>query len=105
MEREGTSADLGVRGQIQSESVQIGIAMQHLGALLLELGRTMLTLRMGQSSVCFHYFHLGFGLLSFDKILFMIIFNFQAESVVNAGPAVYISPSGPNPIMVQVCHF
>ncbi|XP_004499322.1 uncharacterized protein [Cicer arietinum] len=74
MEREGTSADLGIRGQIQSESVQIGIAMQHLGALLLELGRTMLTLRMGRSS---------------------------AESVVNAGPAVYISPSGPNPIMVQ----
>ncbi|WJX15593.1 hypothetical protein P8452_05717 [Trifolium repens] len=74
MEREGTSADLGIRGQIQSESAQIGIAMQHLGALLLELGRTMLTLRMGRSS---------------------------AESVVNAGPAVYISPSGPNPIMVQ----
>jgi hypothetical protein len=58
MEREGTSADLGIRGQIQSESAQIGIAMQHLGALLLELGRTMLTLRMGRSSVCFHYFHL-----------------------------------------------
>ncbi|KAK7382910.1 hypothetical protein VNO78_28574 [Psophocarpus tetragonolobus] len=74
LEREGTSDDLRVRGQIQSESVQIGLAMQHLGALLLELGRTMLTLRMGQSS---------------------------AESVVNAGPAVYISPSGPNPIMVQ----
>ncbi|XP_045832128.1 ubiquitin-like domain-containing protein CIP73 isoform X1 [Trifolium pratense] len=74
MEREGTSADLGIRGQIQSESAQIGIAMQHLGALLLELGRTMLTLRMGRS---------------------------PAESVVNAGPAVYISPSGPNPIMAQ----
>ncbi|KAL2575106.1 hypothetical protein AAZV13_17G228000 [Glycine max] len=74
LEREGTSADLRVRDQIQSESVQIGLAMQHLGALLLELGRTMLTLRMGQSS---------------------------AESVVNTGPAVYISPSGPNPIMVQ----
>lgn len=27
----------------------------------------------------------------------------QAESSVHAGPAVYISPSGPNPIMVQVC--
>lgn len=26
----------------------------------------------------------------------------QAESAVNAGPAVYISPAGPNPIMVQV---
>ncbi|XP_057423073.1 ubiquitin-like domain-containing protein CIP73 isoform X2 [Lotus japonicus] len=74
LEQEGTSTDLGMRGQIQSESMQIGLAMQHLGALLLELGRTMLTLRMGQS---------------------------YAESVVNAGPAVYISPSGPNPIMVQ----
>ncbi|CAL0333178.1 unnamed protein product [Lupinus luteus] len=74
LEREGTSSDPSIRGQIQSESVQTGIAMQHLGALLLELGRTMLTLRMGQS---------------------------YAESVVNAGPAVYISPSGPNPIMVQ----
>ncbi|RDX76796.1 Large proline-rich protein BAG6 [Mucuna pruriens] len=74
LDREGTSADPHIRDQIKSESVQIGIAMQHLGALLLELGRTMLTLRMGQSS---------------------------AESVVNAGPAVYISPSGPNPIMVQ----
>ncbi|KAK8472935.1 hypothetical protein PHAVU_001G001400 [Phaseolus vulgaris] len=74
LERERASADPRIRGQIQSESVQIGLAMQHLGALLLELGRTMLTLRMGQSS---------------------------AESVVNAGPAVYISSSGPNPIMAQ----
>lgn len=40
----------------------------------------------------------------FYKILFTVILIFQAESVVNAGPAVYISPSGPNPIMVQVCH-
>ncbi|XP_015884148.1 ubiquitin-like domain-containing protein CIP73 isoform X3 [Ziziphus jujuba] len=74
LEQEGGSSDLTLRGQIQSESVQVGFAMQHLGALLLELGRTILTLRMGQT---------------------------PAESVVNAGPAVYISPSGPNPIMVQ----
>ncbi|KAI4336722.1 hypothetical protein L6164_015213 [Bauhinia variegata] len=74
LEREGTTSDPGIRGQIQSEAVQIGLIMQHLGALLLELGRIILTLRMGQSA---------------------------AESVVNAGPAVYISPSGPNPIMVQ----
>lgn len=26
----------------------------------------------------------------------------QSEAVVNAGPAVFISPNGPNPIMVQV---
>lgn len=27
----------------------------------------------------------------------------QSESVVNSGPAIFISPSGPNPMMVQVC--
>ncbi|KAK4351801.1 hypothetical protein RND71_027319 [Anisodus tanguticus] len=74
LEREGVSSDPSVRGQVQTESVLIGQAMQHLGALLLELGRTILTLRMGQS---------------------------PADSSVNAGPAVYISPTGPNPIMVQ----
>ncbi|GFS31908.1 ubiquitin-like superfamily protein [Actinidia rufa] len=74
LEQDSDSTDHTVRGQIQRESTQVGMAMQHLGALLLELGRTILTLRMGQS---------------------------PAESYVNAGPAVYISPSGPNPIMVQ----
>ncbi|KAL3840153.1 hypothetical protein ACJIZ3_024744 [Penstemon smallii] len=74
LDQEGGSNDPAVRGQVQTESVQLGIAMQHLGSLLLELGRTLLTLRMGQS---------------------------PAESFVNAGPAVYISPSGPNPLMVQ----
>ncbi|KAL6216316.1 hypothetical protein ACLB2K_009539 [Fragaria x ananassa] len=74
LEQEGASADPAARGQIQTESIQVGLAMQHLGALLLELGRTIWTLRMGQS---------------------------PGEAVVNAGPAVYISPSGPNPIMVQ----
>ncbi|KAK4429464.1 Ubiquitin-like domain-containing protein CIP73 [Sesamum alatum] len=74
LNQEGGSNDPVVRGQLQTESTQLGMGMQHLGALLLELGRTILTLRMGQS---------------------------PAESFVNAGPAVYISPSGPNPIMVQ----
>ncbi|KAK9072923.1 hypothetical protein SSX86_009359 [Deinandra increscens subsp. villosa] len=74
IEEEEGSSDVTVRTQIQTEAMQSGLAMQHLGALLLELGRTMLTLRIGQSPV---------------------------ESSVNAGPAVYISPSGPNPIMVQ----
>ncbi|XP_062098620.1 ubiquitin-like domain-containing protein CIP73 isoform X2 [Humulus lupulus] len=74
LEQDRESTDPTVRGQIQTESMQVGLAMQHLGTLLLELGRTILTLRMGQT---------------------------PAESIVNAGPAVYISPSGPNPIMVQ----
>ncbi|KAI3787596.1 hypothetical protein L1987_42179 [Smallanthus sonchifolius] len=74
LEEEESCTDPTVRTQIQSEAMQSGLAMQHLGALLLELGRTILTLRIGQS---------------------------PAESSVRAGPAVYISPSGPNPIMVQ----
>ncbi|KAK8297540.1 hypothetical protein V6Z12_D05G195300 [Gossypium hirsutum] len=74
IEQERNSTDPALRGQIQTESAQVGLTMQHLGALLLELGRTILMLRMGHS---------------------------PAESSVNAGPAVYISPSGPNPIMVQ----
>ncbi|KAJ0427423.1 putative Ubiquitin-like domain-containing protein [Helianthus annuus] len=74
LEEEESITDPTIRTQIQSEAMQAGLAMQHLGALLLELGRTMLTLRIGQS---------------------------PAESSVHAGPAIYISPSGPNPIMVQ----
>ncbi|KAJ4878320.1 Ubiquitin-like superfamily protein [Raphanus sativus] len=74
LEQDGSSSDPALRSQIQSEAIHAGLAMQHLGALLLELGRTLLTLRMAQS---------------------------QELSYVNAGPAVYISPSGPNPIMVQ----
>ncbi|KAM7258345.1 hypothetical protein ACFE04_014086 [Oxalis oulophora] len=66
--------DRSVRGQIQVEAMRLGLVMQHLGSLFLELGRAMMTLRMGQSS---------------------------AESSVNAGPAVYISTSGPNTIMVH----
>ncbi|KAK2995123.1 hypothetical protein RJ640_020763 [Escallonia rubra] len=74
VEQERGSTDPVVRSQIQSESMVVGLLMQQIGALLLELGRTMLTLRMGRS---------------------------PDESSVNAGPAVYISPAGPNPIMVQ----
>ncbi|XP_076912681.1 ubiquitin-like domain-containing protein CIP73 [Bidens hawaiensis] len=74
LEEEESITDPTVRTQIQSEAMQSGLAMQHLGALLLELGRTMLTLRVGQS---------------------------PAESSVHSGPAVYISTSGPNSIVVQ----
>ncbi|XP_047322118.1 ubiquitin-like domain-containing protein CIP73 [Impatiens glandulifera] len=74
LEREGSSMDPTIRGQIQTESIQVGMAMQHLGSLLLELGRTILSLRMGQT---------------------------PAESFVSSGHAVYISSFGPNPIMVQ----
>lgn len=74
LENENMVTEPLLRSRIQSIAMWNGVMMQELGALLLELGRATLTLRMGQS---------------------------HAESVVNAGPAVYISPSGPNPIMVQ----
>ncbi|WOL16803.1 large proline-rich protein BAG6 isoform X2 [Canna indica] len=74
LRREANSSDPMVRSQIQSDAMQMGLVMQHLGAMLLELGRTTMMLRMGSS---------------------------PDESFVNAGSAVYISPTGPNPIMVQ----
>ncbi|KAF5740922.1 large proline-rich protein BAG6 isoform X2 [Tripterygium wilfordii] len=74
LEQDGASSDPAIRGQIQTESGTLGLAMQHLGALFLELGRAILMLRMGHS---------------------------PEEFSVNAGPAVYISSLGPNPIMVQ----
>lgn len=66
--------DPSVRSSTQCTVRRAGILVHNLGALLLELGRTMMTLRLGQT---------------------------PAEAVVNSGPAVFISPSGPNPIMVQ----
>ncbi|PIA45619.1 hypothetical protein AQUCO_01600085v1 [Aquilegia coerulea] len=61
-----------MRNSIQTSAMRMGIALQNLGTLLLELGRTTMTLRMGQT---------------------------PSDAVVNAGPAVFISTSGPNPIM------
>ncbi|XP_077217668.1 ubiquitin-like domain-containing protein CIP73 [Tasmannia lanceolata] len=66
------------RMSIQSRTMRSGVLLQNLGALLLELGRTTMTLRMGRT---------------------------PSEAVVNAGPAVFISRSGPNPIMVQPVPF
>ncbi|XP_078182239.1 ubiquitin-like superfamily protein isoform X5 [Carex rostrata] len=74
LERDAGSTDGPVRQAIQGEAFQAGISMQHIGAMLLELGRTTMTLRMGSS---------------------------PEESVVNSGPSVYINANGPNPIMVQ----
>ncbi|CAM0948176.1 unnamed protein product [Alopecurus aequalis] len=74
IQRDAATTDTSIRSQIQSESAHLGVAMQHLGAMFLELGRTMMMLRMGAS---------------------------PANAYVNAGSAVYINPTGPNPIMVQ----
>ncbi|GJR53323.1 large proline-rich protein bag6-A isoform X1 [Tanacetum coccineum] len=66
------------RSRMQTNALRSGALLQNLGAFLLELGRTTMTLRLGQSST---------------------------DAVVNAGPAVFISTSGPNPIMVQPLPF
>ncbi|MBA0873918.1 hypothetical protein Goshw_009165, partial [Gossypium schwendimanii] len=64
--------DTSARMIAQSNAWRIGVLLHNLGSLLLELGRTTMTLRLGQT---------------------------PSEAVVNAGPAVFISPSGPNPLM------
>lgn len=106
MEQDSSSTDPTVRGQIQEESVQVGLRMQQFGSLLLELGRTILTLRMGQSPVSFCWFWIILVYTVIQncdlKLYHRIFLLLQAESVINAGPAVYISPMGPNPLMVQV---
>ncbi|KAL0394300.1 UNVERIFIED_CONTAM: Ubiquitin-like domain-containing protein CIP73 [Sesamum latifolium] len=66
------------RSRIQSNAIRSGALFQNLGALLLELGRAIMTLRMGQT---------------------------PADALVNAGPSVFISSAGPNPIMVQPLPF
>lgn len=40
------------RLRMQSNALRSGAFLQNLGAFLLELGRTTMTLRLGQSSVC-----------------------------------------------------
>ncbi|MCO5565155.1 hypothetical protein L7F22_018828 [Adiantum nelumboides] len=78
LENEPSLVDAGARGELQSATLRDGVLLQHLGALLLELGRATLTSRVGMSAM---------------------------ESAVNAGPAVFISPAGPNPMMVQPLPF
>ncbi|KAL0323660.1 UNVERIFIED_CONTAM: Ubiquitin-like domain-containing protein CIP73 [Sesamum calycinum] len=75
LDRHASVADALERSRIQSNAIRSGALFQNLGALLLELGRAIMTLRMGQTPV---------------------------DALVNAGPSVFISSAGPNPIMVQV---
>ncbi|XP_074281197.1 ubiquitin-like domain-containing protein CIP73 isoform X1 [Silene latifolia] len=78
LENQENLTDSVARANAQSGALRTGILLQNLGAYFLELGRTVSTLRLGQS---------------------------PSEAVVNAGPAIYISPSGPNPLMVQPLPF
>ncbi|KAF8714161.1 hypothetical protein HU200_028172 [Digitaria exilis] len=70
--------DPAARGDLQSRALRSGSLLQNLGSLLLELGRTTMLLHINPAS---------------------------SEAVVNSGPALYISPSGPNPLMVQPVPF
>ncbi|KAL5219832.1 hypothetical protein ABZP36_024545 [Zizania latifolia] len=65
--------DSTTRRNIQQNVVRYGVLVQYLGSLLLELGRTTMMLRINPAT---------------------------SEAVVNSGPALFISPSGPNPLMV-----
>ncbi|CAK9134515.1 unnamed protein product [Ilex paraguariensis] len=78
LEDHANVTDLSERMRIQSNAMRSGHLLQKLGALLLELARTTMTLQMGEM---------------------------PADAVVNAGPAVFISTSDPNPIMVQPLPF
>ncbi|CAL5091278.1 unnamed protein product [Urochloa decumbens] len=70
--------DPATRRNLQSSAIRSGSLLQNLGSLLLELGRTTMLLHINPAS---------------------------SEAVVNSGPALYISPSGPLPLMVQPVPF
>lgn len=70
--------DPATRRDLQSSSFRLGSLLHNLGSLLLELGRTTMLLRINPA---------------------------PSGAVVNSGPALYISPSGPNPLMVQPVPF
>ncbi|KAI5004802.1 hypothetical protein ZWY2020_032045 [Hordeum vulgare] len=74
----GNVSDSPTRRNLQQSAMRQGVLLQNLGSLLLELGRTTMTLRINPT---------------------------PSEAVVNSGPAVFISPSGPNPLMVPPVPF
>ncbi|XBI24949.1 hypothetical protein VPH35_049959 [Triticum aestivum] len=74
----GNVSDSTTRRNLQQSAMRQGVLLQSLGSLLLELGRTTMTLRINPA---------------------------PSEAVVNSGPAVFISPSGPNPLMVPPVPF
>ncbi|GAV73904.1 ubiquitin domain-containing protein [Cephalotus follicularis] len=78
LEDQVNMTDPSVRSSTQSNALRTGLQLYNLGAFLLELGRTIMTVRLGQT---------------------------PSEALVNAGPAVFISASGPNPLMVQPLPF
>ncbi|GMI84250.1 hypothetical protein like AT5G25270 [Hibiscus trionum] len=78
LEDQANVTDASARTNAQSNAWRTGILLQSIGSLLLELGRTTMTLRLGQT---------------------------PSEAVVNAGPAVFITPTGPIPLMVQALPF
>ncbi|XP_057996286.1 ubiquitin-like domain-containing protein CIP73 isoform X2 [Hevea brasiliensis] len=78
LESQANVTDPASRLSTQSSAWRTGVQLHNLGAFLLELGRTTMTLRLGQA---------------------------PSDAVVNAGPAVFINQSGPNPLMVQPLPF
>ncbi|CAL0325675.1 unnamed protein product [Lupinus luteus] len=78
LENQANVTDSLLRSSTQARAVRTGVLLYNLGAFLLELGRTTMMTRLGQTA---------------------------SEAVVNGGPAVFISPSGPNHIMVQPIPF
>ncbi|KAK8597916.1 hypothetical protein V6N13_095310 [Hibiscus sabdariffa] len=78
LEDQGNVAGFSARMLAQTNALRIGALLNKLGSLLLELGRTTMTVRLGET---------------------------PSEAVVNAGPAVFISPVGPIPLMVQAPPF
>lgn len=61
LENQELVSDLSERHSIQSSAGRDGVLLQNVGAFLLELGRTITTLRMGQLPVGIFWFSFSYG--------------------------------------------
>lgn len=67
LQAQSNITDASERTRVQTNALRSGIIFQNLGALLLELGRTTMTLRMGETPVWF-----PISLIILYNILFLI---------------------------------
>lgn len=85
------------------QCVQIRSSVAKFRVLTSRAGSHNNDIALGSNTSRFHK-QLSFQIFQ-TCLLFNEVCHMQSEAVINAGPAVFISASGPNPVMVQVEQF
>jgi len=75
LENQANVTNPGERMRIQSYALRTGGLFRNIGAMLLELGRTTMTLRMGETPVCFLFQECGITLSVVISQIFCFLFS------------------------------